>query len=69
MTGKVKFFNSTKGWGFLQEDGCDASWFVHHSDTKDKITADDAVSFDEGVGHNGQPIAINVKRIKRDENK
>jgi cold shock protein len=69
MTGKVKFFNATKGWGFILEDDCDASWFVHHTNTKDKIMADDLVSFDEGEGRNRQPIAINVKRIKSDGNR
>jgi CspA family cold shock protein len=69
MTGKVKFFNDKKGWGFIKENDCDAEWFVHFSNTKDKITDDDPVEFDEGVDRNGKPIAVNVKRIKSDENK
>ncbi len=63
MIGTVKFFDSTKGWGFIKEDNCDAEWFCHVSGTLDKIKADDRVSFDEFDGRKG-PIAINVKRIK-----
>jgi cold shock CspA family protein len=64
MTGKVKFFNDLKQWGFIQEDNCDASWFVHRTGTLDIIQKDDLVTFDEGIGRKGQPIAVNVKRIK-----
>lgn len=69
MTGKVKFFNDLKGWGFIAEDNCDANWFVHFTGTRDKIKAEDLVEFEEGRGRNGNPIAVNVTRIKSDENR
>lgn len=47
MNGNVKFFNPTKGFGFITaEDGKD--YFVHISDLPDGITLeeDDAVTFE-----------------------
>jgi CspA family cold shock protein len=42
-TGKVKWFNDAKGWGFIQaDDGTDV--FVHHSD----ILGDGYKTLDEG---------------------
>jgi cold shock protein len=63
MTGRVKFFSSSKGWGFIREDDCDAEWYCHVSGTLDKITEGDRVYFDEFEGRKG-PIAVNVRRLK-----
>jgi len=64
MQGTVKWFDRTKGFGFITEDGCDTEWFVHVSGTLDKVIEGDKVEFDESQGRNGKPCAVNVRRIK-----
>jgi len=57
-TGTVKFFNETKGFGFVtSEDGKDV--FVHVSGLNDTIKEGDAVTFDIVDGRKG-PAAANV---------
>jgi cold shock protein len=63
MEGKVKFFDSKVGWGFLIDNEDDKEYFVHYSGTLDKIKQDDQVSFELETTDRG-PRAINVKRIK-----
>ena len=45
-TGVVKFFNQTKGFGFINGDGTGMEIFVHISGLKDKIQEGDTVIFD-----------------------
>ncbi len=62
MKGKVKFFNATKGFGFVAaEDG--KEYFVHISGLKEgeKLYEDDAVTFDVEEGERG-PKAVNVAK-------
>ena len=62
MTGKVKFFNEQKGFGFIAgDDGKDV--FVHKTNTLDHIKKDDAVEFDLEDGKKGIK-AVRVKRLK-----
>ncbi|MCA6361672.1 MAG: cold-shock protein [Bacteroidia bacterium] len=60
-TGTVKFFNETKGFGFIKnsEDGKDI--FVHVSGLKEEIRQDDEVVFEVQEGRKG-PNAVNVRR-------
>lgn len=60
-TGTVKFFNETKGFGFIKEDGSNKEYFVHISGLVDKVKENDAVSFELEEGRKGL-MAINVKQ-------
>ncbi|MCX6241159.1 MAG: cold shock domain-containing protein [Bacteroidetes bacterium] len=60
-TGKVKFFNERKGFGFIVDDSNQQEIFVHVSGLIDKIKQDDVVSFDVTEDKRGKK-AINVKR-------
>ena len=60
-TGKVKFFNERKGFGFIIEDGSNQDIFVHVSGSIDRIKENDQVSFDVTEDQRGKK-AINVKR-------
>jgi cold shock protein len=60
-TGKVKFFNERKGFGFIVDDSNQQEIFVHVSGLIDKIKQDDVVSFDVTEDKRGKK-AINVKK-------
>jgi cold shock protein len=58
--GTVKFFNETKGFGFIKEEETNKEYFVHVSGLIDKINENDAVTFDLQDGKKGLN-AVNVK--------
>ena len=60
--GTVKFFNSTKGFGFINEDGEDREHFVHVSGLIDEVREGDRVEFDLEQGRKGLN-AVNVRVI------
>ncbi len=60
--GTVKFFNDTKGFGFITEEGVDKDHFVHISGLIDEIREGDEVEFDLQEGNKGLN-AVNVKVI------
>ena len=62
-TGKVKFFNISKGYGFIIEDGSEAEHFVHSTGLVDQINEGDSVEFEVGEGPKG-PNAINVRKTE-----
>ena len=59
--GKVKFFNETKGFGFVVEEETGKEYFVHVSGLIDKINQEDEVEFDLQEGRRGLN-AVNVKK-------
>lgn len=60
--GTVKFFNETKGFGFITPNDGGREIFVHSSGLKDRIRENDDVSFDVAEGQKGLN-AVNVKLI------
>jgi CspA family cold shock protein len=61
-TGTVKFFNESKGFGFIKEDNSNREIFVHVSGLKDKVRQNDKVTFNVVDGKKGQN-AVDVKKI------
>ncbi len=59
-TGTVKFFNETKGFGFIKVDESGEEIFVHVSGLQDEIRQDDQVTFDVERGKKGMN-AVNVR--------
>ena len=53
-TGKVKFFNISKGYGFIIEDGNEAEHFVHSTGLVDQINEGDSVEFELVDGKKGK---------------
>ena len=66
MKGKVKFFDETKGYGFIERDDGKPDCFVHQSGLKnnERIAEGDSVEFDVEQGERG-PKAINVKKASK----
>jgi len=60
--GTVKFFNESKGFGFIVEEGSNKEHFVHVSGLIDEIRENDEVEFDLKEGRKGLN-AVNVKVI------
>ena len=60
--GTVKFFNESKGFGFITEEGVEKDHFVHISGLVDEIREGDIVEFDLKEGNKGLN-AVNVKVI------
>jgi CspA family cold shock protein len=58
--GTVKFFNETKGFGFIKDNDSSKEYFVHSNGLKDSIREDDEVTFDLEEGRKGLN-AVNVK--------
>jgi CspA family cold shock protein len=62
-TGVIKFFNATKGYGFIKDDETGKEIFVHVTGLIDQpINQGDKVSFEISSGRKGDN-AINVKKI------
>lgn len=64
-TGTVKWFNSTKGYGFIQPDDGGQDVFVHISAVEraglSTINEGQKLSYDLERGNNGKTAATNLK--------
>ena len=60
--GTVKFFNESKGYGFIVEDNSNAEYFVHVSGLIDEVKEGNAVEFELKEGKKGMN-AVNVKTL------
>jgi|TARA_B100000809_G_scaffold63360_1_gene60071 cold shock protein len=58
--GTVKFFNETKGFGFISDEESSKEYFVHVSGLVDEIREGDTVEYELEEGRKGLN-AVNVK--------
>ncbi len=61
-TGTVKFFNTSKGYGFVKDNESGNEYFIHVSGLIDNIKENDEVSFELQEGKKGLN-AVNVKLV------
>lgn len=58
--GKVKFFNESKGFGFIKDSATEKEYFVHVSGLIDEIKENDEVTFELQEGRKG----LNAVKVK-----
>jgi CspA family cold shock protein len=65
--GTVKWFNSQKGFGFIQPEGGGNDVFVHISAVEQaglsQLSENQRVSFETETGRNGKVAAVNLKVV------
>ena len=59
--GTVKWFNHSKGFGFIEREG-ESDLFVHVTNVEGEIRDGDAVEFEVGESDRG-PNAVNVRKV------
>lgn len=64
LNGTVKFFNATKGFGFITPDNGGKDHFVHISAVQnsgvDGLYENDKLSYEAEIGRDGRESAINL---------
>jgi len=61
-TGKVTFFNHSKGFGFIKDSESGESIFVHSKALETDINENDTVTFEIGKGFKGT-VALHVRAV------
>jgi len=64
IKGKVKWFNGTKGYGFIEREDKEKDVFVHSSAARDanlQLHEGDELTFEVENGEKG-PSAVNLKK-------
>ena len=64
ISGKVKWFNGTKGYGFIERDDKEKDVFVHTSAVQEanlELNEGDALTFEVENGEKG-PSAVNLQK-------
>ncbi len=66
MKGTVKFFNESKGYGFIQQQDSEEDIFFHISEvlSEDTLQKGDTVTYEVGEGRDGREAAIKIKLIQ-----
>lgn len=62
LTGSVKFFNRTKGFGFIQPATGGKDVFFHKSGLLDTVNDGDRVEYETEEGKKG-PVAVNIRKV------
>lgn len=60
-TGTIKFFNATKGFGFIKPDNGGQDLFVHATGLTEEVQENDRVTFEVEQGKRG----VNAVRVKK----
>ncbi|UII19477.1 cold-shock protein [Fulvivirga ligni] len=60
--GKIKFFNDSKGYGFVKDNEDNQEYFVHISGLVDEVGENDEVTFELQEGRKGLN-AVNVRLV------
>ena len=65
IKGKVKWFNPTKGYGFIEREDKEKDVFVHHTAVRDAglkyLNGGDELTFEVENGEKG-PSAVNLQK-------
>lgn len=67
MRGNVKWFNATKGYGFIAPEGAERDVFVHISEVQkaglQSLNENELVEFEMSMGKNGREAAVSLRKV------